>query len=358
MRDVGPIQSEPPAERSSAGLPNGQPDLTDVVLDNDMYRTARLVALVVGGTVLAVVLVIVLKSLQFTPVMQKTVAATALVAAGSLIWAVILHLRNAGCRRVRRVLADSAGADLPSRIDRLLPITRSLYPQALVREVARTLAGEGQFQVTIRIAAREEMSRIAPIPMPFEPQPFDQIAEMESAEPQQRSAAPDADDDAQSSRGRATRPPVPRGIRRNLILKGGWILVAILGLSWLARALESLQHRTVTPQLMLMTIVMLAFLLVPVGHSWLTGRQWLAVPAGIVLRKGKWLKRGWDLHLFDRRKAILLAYRLYRRQWALVVADQHACEGVIGTKQELEAVLRAWLCPLAPPTLAQLSDLR
>ena len=82
------------------------------------------------------------------------------------------------------------------------------------------------------------------------------------------------------------------------------------------------------------------------------------VPAGIVLRKGKWLKRRWALHLFDRRESILLMYKLYRRQWVLVVADREACESVMGTKQELEAVLRAWLSPLAPPTLEQLSDLR
>ena len=42
----------------------------------------------------------------------------------------------------------------------------------------------------------------------------------------------------------------------------------------------------------------------------ITGRQWLGVPGGIVVRKGTWLKRRWSLRLFDRRESILVVYSL------------------------------------------------
>jgi hypothetical protein len=59
------------------------------------------------------------------------------------------------------------------------------------------------------------------------------------------------------------------------------------------------------------------------------------------------------------------ARRLHRRLAACSgapiqsrIGDGIECDGVVGTKPELETTLRAWLSPLPPPPIEQLSDLR
>jgi hypothetical protein len=107
---------------------------------------------------------------------------------------------------------------------------------------------------------------------------------------------------------------------------------------------------------MMWTLVLLVFILFPVGSSWLGGRQWLAVPGALLVRKSAWLRRGWTSHVFERGKSVLVLYKLYRRQWALVAADGEACESTIGTRAEMECVLAAWLSPVSPPTAKELAD--
>ncbi len=41
----------------------------------------------------------------------------------------------------------------------------------------------------------------------------------------------------------------------------------------------------------------------------------------------------------------------------LAVADKHACETAMGTREEMHFLLRAWLSPLEPPGVEMLSDL-
>jgi TM2 domain-containing membrane protein YozV len=111
-----------------------------------------------------------------------------------------------------------------------------------------------------------------------------------------------------------------------------------------------------TPQLIIWSAILLLLALVGAHVQWLVDTQWLAVPGGLILRKGTWRKRNWAIHLFDRREAVLMTYKHTYRKWALVVADASACETLIGTKQELDAALAAWLSPLRPPKPEQLRD--
>jgi len=53
-------------------------------------------------------------------------------------------------------------------------------------------------------------------------------------------------------------------------------------------------------------------------------------------------KGGWDVRVFDRRRSVLIVYRFWRTQWGLCVADSDACEIDIGTREEMEFVLRAF----------------
>lgn len=362
MQGVDSNRPQGADERSVAALPSAEPRLAEVIFARNMFDMPVMIGLtvlvvVVGCATAAVLLGIFLKA-AVTPAMKQVIVGAALLALFSLLSALMLRSQKRNVDRVRRALEESAGSPIETRISQILGITRSLYPQVMIRKAARTLVAEGCVATAIRIASVGQATRIKPIAVPFEPRRFDELAELDSAESSQTKTETDNNGDARDRERAADPASIPRGIHRNLILKGGWILLAILGIHWVARAIESSQRRTITANFMLMTVAMLAFLLVPVGHSCVTARQWLAVPGGIVLRKGKWLKRRWDLHLFDRRKSVLFVYRYTRRQWVLTIADQDAYENVIGTKQELDAVLRAWLSPLPPPTLEQLSDLR
>ncbi len=362
MQDVDSNQSKDTGERPSASLLSAEPGLAEVIFDRNMFDMPVMIGLmvlvfIVGWTPAAVLLSILLKAVV-TPAMKQVIIAATLVALLSLLWALVLKSRKRNADRVRQALEESAGSPIETRISQILGITRSLYPQDLVREAAKTLVAEGCLGTAIRIAPVDQATGIDPIAVPFEPRRFDELAEVDSAEPSQTKTETDNDGEARDRERAASPATVPRGIRRNLMLKGGWVVLVVLGFNWVARAIESWQRRTITPFFMFMTVVLLALLLLPAGQNLITGRQWLAVPAGIVLRKGKWLKRRWDLHLFGRGGSVLVVYKLYRRQWVLVVANRDACESTLGTKQELDAVLRAWLSPLAPPTLEQLSDLR
>jgi hypothetical protein len=98
-------------------------------------------------------------------------------------------------------------------------------------------------------------------------------------------------------------------------------------------------------------------------YSFTRRTEWLAVPGGLVVRRGARFRSQWDLHLFDRRKAVLLliappAAGAYQRSWLLIVADEHTCKSRFGAQAEVEGAARAWLSPLPPPSVAQLSDLR
>lgn len=358
MENSGVNESEPAAEHLPAPEANDQPAITDVVFDRNMLDTPLMVMTSIVAGIVLLVLAILFKNLTLPLGVKYTTVAAAAAGAGALVWAGLLSLRKRGSSRVRRALASSVDTDLASRIKGVLSITCSLCPQRLVKETVKTLAAEGRLGTTIRIAPRGQVTPIDAISVPFEPRQLTEVAEVQSAGSWQTDTHSDADGAAGSHLAGNTSPAaVPCGLRRSFILKGGWILFAIWIINWLIAVFDSFRRRRVTIHLICWTLSLLVFLLIPVGSNWLASKQWLAVPGGIVMRKGAWLKRRWGIHLFDRRRSVLLMYKLHRRQWALVVADADACESTIGTKPELEATLRAWLSPLSPPKPEQLSEL-
>ena len=115
--------------------------------------------------------------------------------------------------------------------------------------------------------------------------------------------------------------------------------------------------REITFRFILYTVVLLSFALVPAEQGWRTGKQFFAVPGGLVVRKSGWLKKGWRIKLFSRTASCVMICPIGRKQWLLTVSDGETCESVIGLRSELELALCAWLSPLEPPKLEQLSDL-
>jgi hypothetical protein len=354
MGDTGDNQSKPATEDPSQRGATDPPAITDIVFDRGMNDVGLSVvvglAVGIGGVALIIWLMNVLPA---TGLAKSAAVVIAAIGVGSLLWTAALVLRNRAARKVRRKLAESTAPDLATRIEELLPTLRSMHPQKLIRETAKTLADQGTRGATVRIAPAAQATPIEPICVPFEPLRFEEIPIVDTR-PQPASGAPPSTD----ADGGSERKAPPRGVRKNVLLKGGWALVVLYGIIWLAYAIESLMKLRPTPTLLIWTAVLVVFVLTPAGTHWITGRDWLALPGAIVTRKSGWFRRTWELHVFERSRSILLMYRLWQYQWVLVLADAEKCTSTIGTRDELESALRAWLSPLPPPALEQLSDLR
>jgi hypothetical protein len=345
-----------PAEHKMATehQPHTRPTLTDLQYDRSMTDIPLIVVVVLVSTVIGVGLLVCL--VGNLPGLRSTRTAVILAAAcgmGALVWACVLSVRNATGRDIRRKLQASAGTDLVDRLKQVAPRFRSIYPQRLAREATRALAEEGAFGATVRIAPGDQAPPIEPISVPFEPMRLEEMVSVDTPSPQTGATgeSPDAGHEPAAQ-------AQPRGFRRNLLLKGGWALVVLYGILWLVHAIDSLLKLRPTPRFIIWSFGLLAFVLLPVGSNWMTGREWLAVPGAIVVRQAGWLRRRWELRLFRPDNSVLLMYRLLQHQWVLVLADGDVCESTIGTRAELESALRAWLSPLPAPSLEQLSDLR
>lgn len=87
--------------------------------------------------------------------------------------------------------------------------------------------------------------------------------------------------------------------------------------------------------------------------------QWLLVPGGLAMISPRIGQGRWNLHIVDRREAVLVAYAAYgqARRFVVLVADPQNTYSRQVTRIELDMLLRAWISPLHPPSPEQLSDL-
>ena len=99
------------------------------------------------------------------------------------------------------------------------------------------------------------------------------------------------------------------------------------------------------------------YLLVPARSGLAWDKQHLAVPGGLVVRKARWQRGTWQVHLFDSRDSVLCVYREDKHKWRLTVADAETCESTEATKREVDLLLGGWLSPLPPPAVEHLTDL-
>lgn len=141
------------------------------------------------------------------------------------------------------------------------------------------------------------------------------------------------------------------------MLKGGWLLVGVFGAHVGFQVFNAIMQRRVTWQLIYWIGLFLAVLLIPARARRWRASQCLIVPGGIVFREARWRDDRWNLHVFDRRSSVLCVFQHRRHQWRFTVADDQACESAIGTREEVNTVLRAWLSPLSPPKKEALGDL-
>jgi hypothetical protein len=245
--------------------------------------------------------------------------------------------------RLRRRMTATRGQSLRRRVSLALPLMRGDHQGVALREMLRLLVAEGCTNVTVRVGRNRDLAAITPLEMPFEPVPLD--------------AAPDqlvAPDRAVRSGSPAI---LPRALRRNIILRGGWILLALFLFNAVMAALSSMAQGRVTPGLVFWSLAVAVTLFVPASFRPLGGKQWLVVPGGLLRRTAGWRQRGWTLTLFTRADSALCVGRHRRQRWIMAVSDATGADFALLTREESEALLRAWLSHVPPPPADRLSDL-
>jgi len=218
----------------------------------------------------------------------------------------------------------------------------------------RALLAAGRLNNAIRISTKPSEEAVKPFRLIFEPQPLDetdptflQLEALDAIGPIDTEALRDADFKSDATWLR---------VKRNIALRGGWIVIGFLLLYVLMLAWRSYRQGVVKWELVLFSAYLVFALSWNVG-AWSWRKQWLAVPGGLILRKAGLCDRRWRLYVFRPCDSILALYKRGRHQWVLCIACEGLLERTIVTKREADFVLRAWLSPLLPPPVEKLADL-
>lgn len=333
-----------------AVAPDAPPALLDIPFERSLNRSGRQVVAIVTLTTAAVLLAGALAAFVGG-------VAGAVVVPLAVFACVLSSLRLMQHRQRRAADAiDLAGApDVRTAVAAVLPRIRGVSVQAGLAHVARRLASGGHAGTVIRIAPPSHAGTVQPLALPFEPQPLNEaLSPLVAAGATDASLSSDALERATSAadalRLRAT-------LRRNILLKGGWFLVILFGANALMSIVSAILHRRIDVSTVAWPAALAALLFIPVGQPWFRSRTLLAVPGGLVRRTSGWRQQTCTLHLYDRRRSTLIVSWLNGERWGASVSDGSECDSMTGTKAEVGFLLRAWLSPLEPPRIEQLSDL-
>lgn len=210
--------------------------------------------------------------------------------------------------------------------------------------------------LTARACDDDKRQAVEPIDVCFEPIPLNEadpsFAELQSGfgpagSTHERSNAQQADDAS-----------LRRTVQRNIRFAGGWFVPVVFVALAVFLAYELATGASINPVHVFWFAMVCASLLGIGGRgAWKSTRQWLLVPGGVVARKPARRQEQWQLHVFDRRKSVLLVRQTNRNLWAVLVEDAEARESAVLTQVEAHTLLRAWLSLLEPPPVEQLSDL-
>lgn len=336
--------------------------ITEIQFDHPLGRSAIEISIIVAGLISAVAFLMVVTIVARLPrsAFAMLVAVGAVLVVGAMI---LFHqARRRGVQRVvERILGptDRGVPDVGATTRAVLPHIRGKQYRHGLEALARGLALRGAGGATLRIAAAPA-GPIEPLVVPFEPQPLDEtLSGLMRAGGGDDPPGPGGAASPPASRARPLAGVVPAGLHRNIILKGGWVLVIIFAVNWALAALDAWRHRRwLHPTFVLWSLGLAAMIFIPVGARLTSSRQWFLVPGGLLLRSAGWRQRGWTLHVFERSRSVLCLCRSRRNQgWAVSVSDGRESGTTLATPYECEFLLRAWLSPLPPPPLEKLGDL-
>jgi hypothetical protein len=277
-------------------------------------------------------------------------------------------------RVVERIVADAPGASDVELIEAFIARRAGFRADAGVEALAKRLVAAGRRNVSVRVGPAKDAVAVEPIRVPFEPclldEAEDALVDLDAytrggdggggsalaANTADKAVAPS--DEAHSAVATVSERRALRRFRRNMRVRGvGWLLIGIFAFNTLIAALESWQKGAVQWSLVYWPAFLVVLVYGPTRGGLFRGSQWMAVPGGLVLRKGATLGKQWTVHVFDRRRSVLVVFRNFRQQWAFSVSDGAEAGTGAGTHREVTLLLRAWLSPLEPPGLERLSDL-
>ena len=264
---------------------------------------------------------------------------------------------GAARRRVDEFMATHADGPLQEIFSALLAQSWFLRPTN-VKRVAEALARQGRTGAVVRVAKPKRTAPIEPLTVPFEPLPLDESVPLFVGLEQEAGTVEDETRAAQARDVSVDGGYSRRGLRRRILLSGGWVIVAMFAFNAAIGGLESYRVGHVTFNAVLWTFYFIVAVVGVGGRgAWRSRQQWLLVPGGLASRRARFRRRDWELHLFQRESSVLILRNQWRHFWWAYVADRQTVQMAGMTPREAVMLLRAWLSPLPTPPLERLSDL-
>lgn len=251
-----------------------------------------------------------------------------------LIWlpGVLYWMRN------RKRTADAIHAASPDPAS-LAGTLRSLVPhEASLSHAARLIAGSGVRGIVLRFYHGDPPPTVEPLEFPFEPYPlgaFDRSIEELASEQQRGAMAAESEKRTRRALGLLCVP---------------FVILPLLtaGVTyWRGLALQKIVLICFLPSVA--GIGLILFLL-------MTARRVYLIPAGLVeVRRRPALS--WPVHRFVAAESVLLLCRNEHGVWSWGVADGARAMGGGSNELTTDALLRAWLSPVRPPSVEMIRGL-
>lgn len=259
--------------------------------------------------------------------------------------------------RINKLLSKHDYLSVEYQIVTLFSSNKRIAVITFMQEFAKILIERGHKDLTIRSCPPKNIVTINPFKVTFEPLLLDEsdvtIRELENTlntdDPSDESVLP--------AEKNLVTGIIPNNLSRNIKITGGWgvfILLVICALSMITLSFVTGQGVFIASIIPICLIMIVSG--VRVGTT-LGRRKWLIVPGGLIVREGKFFSQDCQLHLFDRRTSVLIVHRIDKHKWALFAATTKTFQFAVVTRKESELLLRAWLSPIPPPPIEQLSDL-
>ena len=275
-----------------------------------------------------------------------------------LVTLFFVHARRAWARSRARVLARAAAhQDLPSTAAMVVNDLRGYGGIAALVEAVKTWAETGQQGALIRIGKPSDMEPVQPFAHPFEPQPLNEaFSPLIAGRPRSEGRGAPTPDAPRIDQGPGALE-LPRSVRRNITLRGGWWMLALFATCWACAVYEAIYRRQFTWFLAACSLGLWAMLFLPFEIVRFN-QQWFVTPGGLILRQAGWRQGSWGVHLFERRASVLCVCRQHHKQWGVFVADRETGAHTVATRDEVQFLLRAWLSPIPPAPADRLTDLQ
>ncbi len=273
--------------------------------------------------------------------------------------AVVIQTRISGLGKIRnlyRYVEKNPDVTPRSLLDYLIIHERRSEDSDVLAVATGILVEKGFSGLAYRLWKHKPRPRVVePLTQTFEPRLVD--------ETDAGFVAPANDASAQSFDDGHDRPAndddirqIPRSMRRNVLLKGGYIFL-FFALMWFMRDVVQFVRTGQLPFTLILSSFGIAGLLwMPVSGGTISTEQWLVLPGGLLRRKPRKRSTQSDLYVFSARRSLLLAIQTPSKAWEIHLSDGEESDWFAATTTEMDILLSAWCSPIKPPTVEQLSD--